>query len=113
MKKTVLVNVGVLIEVEESELQKDFGEADITVNKINEAIDRELAYEESSQLGCQSSSFIELDSDNVNCGRCAECACWVTDCEKPGRVKNLNIGAVWEGRLLCDEHLPKGHRWAF
>ena len=34
MKKTVLVNLDVLIEVEESELQKGFGEADITVNKI-------------------------------------------------------------------------------
>lgn len=64
-------------------------------------------------LEWNSTSTIELDEKNMNCGNCANCGQWVTDCEKPGRISDLCNGARIDGKLYCDECLPRGHKWAF
>lgn len=46
----------------------------------------------------------------MNCGRCAICGTWCTDRERPGTILQISYGARVEGKLLCDEHLPEGHR---
>ncbi len=63
--------------------------------------------------GWQSSTLAYLDVEGVNAGRCAVCGDWVTDVEKPSPLEGLSRGASVKGRLLCDEHLPPDHPWAF
>jgi hypothetical protein len=54
-----------------------------------------------------------LNEATLNCGHCHNCNCWCTDKEKPNSISQLCNGAVYDGKLLCDECLPKNHRWAF
>lgn len=61
----------------------------------------------------QSTRFLTLDPSTNNCGQCTECQSWVTDRELPDAIAGLCNGACVNGRLLCDEHLPNDHRWAF
>ncbi len=63
--------------------------------------------------GWQSSTHGYLDVEGINAGRCAVCGGWVTDMEKPAPFEGLGRGASVNGRLLCDEHLPPDHPWAF
>ena len=113
MKKTVLIKIATLVEIEEDDLKKDFGQLQKLSFKLSKKIDEALEVEESSCLGWQSESSIILDEKEMNCGKCAICDAWVTDREKPNFIQELNIGALYEGKLLCDEHLPENHRWAF
>jgi len=48
-------------------------------------------------------------------GRCAVCNRWVYDVENFTRETPGGIcrGAIVDGQLLCDEHLPKDHPVAF
>ncbi len=84
--------------------------AEILAQKIERAIAEALGGE---HAGVQIVSFAALDPTTTNCGRCAQCGAWVTDRERPEPNRGLTNGAVVDGRLLCDEHLPPGHRWAF
>ena len=113
MKKTVLISIAVLIEIEEEELNKDFNELDQLTNTLSAEIDEKLGFEEGSPLGWLSTKTITLDVNSMNCGRCSVCNSWVTDREKPDHIPELCNGAVYDGQLLCDEHLPKDHKWAF
>jgi hypothetical protein len=54
-----------------------------------------------------------LDKEKMNCGNCEKCGCWVTDLDKEGAISELNRGAVYDGKLLCDECLPPDHKYAF
>ena len=57
--------------------------------------------------------YIELDPATTNCGRCIRCGSWVTDRTQPEALADLPNGATHDNRLLCDEHLPPDHVWAF
>ncbi|MFD1885509.1 hypothetical protein [Paenibacillus wenxiniae] len=105
-KKTYLVNVAYLIDLTEEEYQ-EIGD------KLIGSVENELALNKNHKLEWESSSTILLDPVTMNCGRCFNCSCWVTDREKPNPIDELNNGAIVEGRLLCDECLPENHRWAF
>ena len=99
-----------LVEVDENELNKvDKIQFELT-EKINDVL---RVDSDDSQLGWQGSSYDILDEQKMNVGKCAVCECWVSDREKPEYILELNIGATYNGELLCDEHLPKDHRWAF
>ena len=118
MKRTVLLKISVLIEVDSAEVTKlentEFGEIDRAGNRVQDAINRELGVDGAvSHQGWYQTSPMVLDEQTMNCGRCAVCGAWVSDCEKPDRIYELHIGATVNGRLLCDDHLPKGHIWAF
>lgn len=110
MKKSYLYTISVLVEFDEAELvpdELDFTPVDRTGHRIVDTID--AAFPDA----WQTMGIRELDPATMNCGRCAECGCWTTDCERPDRLTGVNAGAVHDGRLLCDDHLPEDHPWAF
>lgn len=108
-RKTFLIMVSVVVETTGDPSGPGAGEV---------ALDRLLklasdAVPSLSPGGFQSAWSRELDPSAGNCGQCVECGAWVTDCDRPERIAGLTNGARVDGRLLCDEHLPRGHRWAF
>jgi hypothetical protein len=54
-------------------------------------------------------------NDKPGVGRCAVCNRWVYDVENcTVRTPTcISRGAVVDGQLLCDEHLPSDHPYAF
>ena len=112
-KKTVLLKVGILIEADEADVEALSGDVDRASKAIVGAIDAALGVEDGSHLGWCSTRYVPLDREHMNCGQCAVCGGWVTDREKADPIWGLGYGAVVDGRLLCDEHLPPDHRWAF
>ena len=48
-----------------------------------------------------------------NWGACAVCGGYVSDVNQPNRIHQLGRGTEFEGRLLCDEHLPPDHPDSF
>lgn len=107
--KTVLVTLSFAVEVpDEGYPETAFAAGD----RVEAAVKAALPGLE-RPLGWQTTGYVDLTTPGINCGRCAECGGWVTDVTKPERVDGLGYGAVWEGRLLCDEHLPKDHAAAF
>ena len=54
-----------------------------------------------------------LNTEEMNCGKCVNCGGWTTDMEKDGYITELSYGANVDGKLLCDECLPRGHKWSF
>ncbi len=109
-KKTVLVSVNFLAEVEESELEKDNGELTKLEWELSEAHDKLTS---KIEIDWESSQSIVLEPENMNCGKCSSCGRWTTDREAPEAIKQICFGARVEGKILCDECLPKEHRWAF
>ena len=107
MNRTVLLTIQVIVDVDEAELTDEFDELDRASHRLRDAIDAVVPD------GWQSTRRLVLDPGDVNCGRCAVCDGWVTDRERPDPIDGLCPGAVVDGQLLCDEHLPPDHRWAF
>ena len=114
MKKTVLINVAYLIELEENEINDDEGLLDkITSNNlITSDLDIKVNNEK-VLLNWESISSLVLNPENMNCGKCSNCGRWTTDKEKENPVSNLCYGTTVNGRLLCDECLPFNHPHAF
>ena len=115
MKKSVLLVMSFSIEVEEDYLEKDLPEYIKVENSLINLFEEKMTVDD-SKFGSskwESSYVIELDEKTINCGRCAVCGAWVTDREKENHIPQLCNGATVNGQLLCDEHLPKGHKWAF
>ena len=112
--ETALFTVSYLIEVEES-LLKDSNEADIFRETIFQKLSKhhKKKVDEKHYAKWESSSLIVLNPEKMNCGKCNKCGGWTTDREKENHIKELSNGATDNGILLCDECLPKGHRWAF
>jgi hypothetical protein len=108
VKKTLLVNISYYVEINESEngLPKEI-QSKLCEHRTLE-IDDEKVY-----LKWNESSFRVLDPEIMNCGRCANCGCWVTDRDKDAAIFGVDDGAVHENKLLCDECLPSDHKWAF
>ena len=113
MKKTILIRVSALVEIDDVEVDKDANQLDKLMYGLKENVDDLLGYDKALNLGWISTQTIALDENTMNCGKCYICNSWVTDREKPNYVHGLNNGAIYNGKLLCDEHLPDGHRWAF
>ena len=65
------------------------------------------------KLGWHGARVIKLEPAERACGQCAQCGGWVTNSEKPDPMPKPCNGAISEGRLLCDEHVPPGHPSAF
>jgi hypothetical protein len=56
-------------------------------------------------------SIYDTNKDNI--GKCVNCGQWTTNREADNSIGSICNGAVVDGKLLCDDCLPKGHRWAF
>jgi hypothetical protein len=107
-KITKLLKVNFLYEQNEEEL-----DSEIIEKFENEIINKCEEIGAQYNLKWESSSFIVLDKETMNCGNCEKCGCWVTDLDKEGVISELNRGAVYDGKLLCDECLPPDHKYAF
>ena len=112
MKKTVLINVSYLMDLEDEEINKDFGWIEKVPNKLSNDQIIKVGTDE-VEVQWKGTSTLILDPNKINCGKCANCRSWVTDREKINPVLELCNGATFEGKLLCDECLPEHHRWAF
>ena len=110
LKKTVLINVSFLVEVDETEVRKDFGMIDQITNKL--CHDQNIIIG-TSEVEWESSSTVVLDTGSMNCGQCSTCGRWTTDREKSDPLLQLCNGASFEGELLCDDCLPEDYRWSF
>lgn len=114
MKKTVLISVSYLIELEENEINDDEGLLDkITSNNLITSDLNIKVNKEKILLNWECLSSLVLDPENMNCGKCSHCGRWTTDKEKRNPVHSLCYGATVNGRLLCDECLPFNHPHAF
>ncbi len=113
MKKTVLIRLGVLIEVDEKEISKENSEIDRITKRIIESIDNTLNYDGDSLLGWHSSEGIPLNENEYNCGQCTNCGAWTSDREQANYIRELSIGARVNGKLFCDDCLPSDHPLAF
>ncbi|HEX8700245.1 MAG TPA: hypothetical protein VF815_15470 [Myxococcaceae bacterium] len=111
-RKTFLVTLTVAVEASDEESRSGLSELEELEQRLIESVDAALGNPE-RPLGWQATWSTELDPASINCGQCAVCGSWVTDRERPDSHIGLCNGARVEGRLLCDEHLPPGHRWAF
>jgi len=111
-KKTFLVTLSVLVEASDQESNSGLSELEELEQRLIESADAALGAPE-RPLGWQATWSTELDPSAINCGQCAVCGGWVTDWERPDPLKGLSNGARVEEQLLCDEHLPPGHRQAF
>ena len=74
-------------------------------DKIKEQI-RKVADEYELQVEYCSSSIRLLNEKN-NCGRCVICNEWVSAQNKPYIKTELGLGAEYEEKLFCQQHLPK------
>lgn len=108
--ETVLFSVSYLIDVEEDDLRSEAFDNDVFEILSN---DREVVIDAKHKAKWSGSTLTLLDPKRMNCGRCCRCGAWTTDCEKHDSISGLSNGATVNGALLCDECLPKGHRWAF
>ena len=113
MKVAYLIRSAYIIEVEENEDRNCTTGFDGVEREIDAVIGRDIPLANGSVLSWHSSAYHILDSETMNCGQCANCGGWTTDREQEHHVQGLCPGARVDGRLLCDECLPKGHRWAF
>ena len=112
-KRTVLLKIGVLIEVHEEELNKHFGDVEKLSNKIRNSIDEALNYADDSPLGWTYERPVPLDENEDNCGTCAGCGVWTTDSTAENPIEELSKGATVAGVLRCDLCLPPDHPLAF
>ena len=80
---------------------------ELALSKVPNGLDDAL------QVKWESSQSFILDENSINCGKCQKCGRWVTDKDAPNPIRQLCIGALFKGELLCDECLPQDHRWAF
>lgn len=109
-KKTFLVMIAVAVEAEDTD-SGETEEIDVVQRTMIQAVHRALG-DPPRPLGWQASWYGELDPDQANCGTCAECGSWVSDHDRPDPLAGLCPGAHVDGKLLCNEHLPRGHEWA-
>ena len=107
-KKTALLTIGVLFEVNEDELHDDYNTIDYFEENTDTAIQKVMSiYKKHPYLGGSSSRVTLLDTATMNCGQCAVCEVWVTDMEKPQPILEFEPGVVRDGRLICEDHLPE------
>jgi hypothetical protein len=117
-KRAWLVSVSVILEMDEEDAGR-FG----AIWQAEDALTRAVLSALSSQVPDQPGTTVELQSlsstplvEKPPIGRCTVCKRWVHDVENPTSehiLWGLGRGAVLEGRLLCDDHLPKDHPVAF
>lgn len=113
LPESFLITVNVIID---RQIHYDSDEPYVEVDAFSDQLIEDIEAFVTKQPGSQrwvSSSLVTLGLRGSNSGQCAICGTWVTDREKPDPIYGLCNGATVDGKLLCDEHLPKDHRWAF
>jgi hypothetical protein len=109
-KKTFQITTSYVIELPEEEIIQD----ERLIEKISDELSEDMSTKyTSSILEWHGSRIIELDPSSMNCGRCVRCGAWITDAERDDAIPVFSIGATVNGKLLCDDHLPRNHPLAF
>ena len=80
-------------------------------DKIEESI-RKVAEEYNLGVDCFRGSIYALGAGRIpekhdNSGRCVNCNEWVSAQNKGNIIGGLGIGAEYDGKLYCQQHLPK------
>jgi hypothetical protein len=110
----VLLKIGVLVEVEEEELEKEHSYIDEVTWEIEEKINEALEItDDESDFGWRYTSITVLDENEHNYGKCSKCGTLTSDKEKEGFIPEIGTGATVNKKLLCDDCLPKDHPLAF
>jgi hypothetical protein len=117
-KRSCLLTISVSVEQDE-ELAAAVGPLLWRTNDdirevVTAALARFLVQRPDIAVEWESASYVPLD-DRPAVGRCAVCNRWVYDVENATVLTPTRIcpGSVVDGRLLCDDHLPKDHPIAF
>jgi hypothetical protein len=111
MKKPHLITISFVVEADGDEPPAGQSEVDELADQLAKAMDQAVPVE--SPWGVQTIRVEPLDPSFANAGQCAVCGAWTTDRERSDSLPGLTNGAIIDERLLCDEHLPADHRWAF
>ena len=126
--KTLLVKVAYLIEVEDDLYQETITQLEDGSQansyqlsekleqfkcNVSNAIPDQLKIEPAHTALWQSTQMETLEPQYTNCGQCAHCNTWTTDCEKAHPIEELANGATINEQLYCDNCLPKDHPVAF
>jgi hypothetical protein len=112
-----LLTVSVLVEQDE-ELAAKFGTGWRTNDELQEVVTAALAQflAKRPDIAVEWESMTSTSLDGMPAvGRCAVCNRWVFDVENHTKDTPTRIcrGAVVDGQLLCDDHLPEDHPVAF
>lgn len=110
--------INVCVVVEQTDPPEDTDDLDPRMAyDLQEAVTAAIAqrFADAPDISVEWESMQTLPLDGLpGVGRCAECNCWVFDVENCTEYKPpLNPGAIFDGRLLCDDHLPEDHPVAF
>lgn len=107
--ETILIQVSYILKLPPGEFQREGG----VRNKLSDKIDKDIPMQEDTVLQWHKTAATLLDAGYTNCGRCSGCGVWTSDRERPDFIQGLSIGAVVDGKLLCNQCLPAGHPLAF
>lgn len=112
MKKQTLVRVSYLLEIDEDLLKDDEKSRNFQL-LLSQKLSKDVDIDDSHTAEWNMETLLVLDPLKMNCGKCVKCGIWTTDKECVNYIDGLANGAVVNNELLCDDCLPKGHRWAF
>ncbi len=109
--KTILISINVLTEVPSDVVDDpNCNDLDKLESCLTEAVEN---VETTFKVSWTSTQRLVLNPETMNCGKCDSCGCWVSDREKDVVIRQLDVAARVDGKLLCDECLPKSHHLAF
>ena len=107
----MLVSINFLLDV--SSAGMDGSEPNKLDEFVAKLVNLAEGIESDIKLDWESTQVIDLDPNTMNCGKCENCGCWVSNREFNDFMPQLNVAAMDKGRLLCDECLPNEHRLSF
>ena len=110
--RDILLTMSLIVQVSATTPDEEEMAAFALASRSEDAVKNALGPHQEG-YGWGGTSYRTLDPSAMNCGRCAVCGAWTTDRERPEPIGGLQNGARIDARLLCDEHLPEGHRWRF
>ena len=110
--KTLLVRTSYLIDIEDDLIEGYDVDEKIELH-ISNVLAKDVKIDTTHTAIWSSCTHIVLYPEENNCGKCVNCGGWTTDREKSGYISELGMGAIVDGKLLCDECLPRGHKHSF
>jgi hypothetical protein len=111
-KDTLLINYSIVTAMDRKDHQTEDGKYMDFSDEIEEAI-RNVAKKHDQKIEHYSDLVYVLNYENAysnepdNAGRCIKCDDWVSALNLPNIFTELSSGAEYDGKLYCQQHLPK------